>query len=103
MGGFLPAAQPLVAAKQLPATQASTLSGLGHGARLLLDPILPRRGFVTRSREILCADSHRRFRRHRCRCGIVIIIPPNAEKRSRSRWNRVHVHLESAFIMRWKP
>ncbi len=33
------------------------------------------------------SDSHRRFRWHRRRHAIVISIPANAEKRSRSRWN----------------
>jgi hypothetical protein len=33
----------------------------------------------------------------------VNLIPPHIQKRSRSRWNRVHVPLESAFPMRWKP
>jgi hypothetical protein len=51
----------------------------------------------------LRGDSHRRYHRHRCRHGIVIAVPANDEKRSRSRWNRVHVPLESAFTMRWKP
>jgi hypothetical protein len=31
----------------------------------------------------------------RCRHGIVITIPADAEKRSRSRWNQVHVPLEN--------
>jgi hypothetical protein len=57
---------------------------------------------VTRLRESLCADSHRRFHHHRCRHGIVNVIPPHAEKLSRSRWNRDHVRLEFAFTMRWK-
>jgi len=35
---LLPVAQARVSAKQLLATQASTSSGLDHGARLLLDP-----------------------------------------------------------------
>jgi hypothetical protein len=31
--------------------------------------------------------SHRRFHLNRCRHAIIISIPANAEKRSRSRWN----------------
>lgn len=34
---------------------------------------------------------------------IVNAIPPHLKKRSRTRWNPVHVLLESAFTMRWKP
>jgi hypothetical protein len=100
---FLPAANSRVAAKQLLATQASTSSGLGHGARVLLDPNHAQKCSLTRRRESLCGDSHRRFHDHRCRHGIVITIPADAEIRSRSRWNRVHVPLEYAFTMRWKP
>jgi hypothetical protein len=48
-------------------------------------------------------DSHQRFHHQRCRNAIVIAIPPSGEDCSRSRWNRVNVPVESAFMMRWKP
>jgi hypothetical protein len=44
-----------------------------------------------------------RIRHQRCRNGIVIAIPPSGENCSRLRWNRFHVPVESAFMMRWKP
>jgi hypothetical protein len=44
----------------------------------------------------MAAIPHRRFHHERCRHGIVITIPADAEMRSRSCWNQVHVPLESA-------
>jgi hypothetical protein len=58
---------------------------------------------IAAAARFLGGDSHRRFHSHRCRHGIVVTIPANNENRSRSHWNRVHVPLESAFTMRWKP
>jgi hypothetical protein len=58
---------------------------------------------IIRRGHIFGGDSHRRFHHQQCRNGIVITIPPSGKNYSRSRWNRVHVPVESAFMMRWKP
>ena len=101
---FLPAAHARVAAKQLLATQASTSSGFDHGASGPMgDRNHAHKSAVCRGRETLRGDSHRRFHDHRCRHGIVNGNTADSQKRSRSQWNRVHVPLEFAFTMRWKP
>jgi hypothetical protein len=87
--------------RRIPASDASDTERFEGGSTPVIRPI--QRVDCCGIERGLSTDSHRRFLHHRCRHGIVITIPANVENRSRSHWNRVHVPLESAFTMRWKP